>query len=579
MTNELRKSAKDIAAAGRFGDDVLVHMSASEVEGLASLMPNGKLPINPKTGLPEAFFFLPFLAGLGAAGATGAAATGALGAGLATGAAAAGAGLGAAGLGAAGGALGAAGAAGTLGAAGAGLGAAGLGAASTLGATGAAAGGLGAAGAAGGIGAAGGLGSLGAGAGAAGAMGSAAMPALTAGGGTALSALPVAGASGLTGGTLAGAPLAGIGSAAAPAASGITATGTATGTGAGMAAAANPLTASGTAAAGTGALANAAPAIATGETGKGLAGLMGGMDMNKLLTYGAMASMMMPQGKGKGEDKGKKLDSQNYDRGEAVFPEDGGESGGVTDEWDYFPKSRYYKDGGLVASPDHESFKMEDGKVVVSRKGLSESERYGIATLIGHEKAKKEIAAAEEEGRKRHFSRVGEEHFGQKMKAEYPQKYAGGGLASLGAGEGAEMDDAQLVEATKMALMGQAPNADAIIQMFVQEFGKEALQDLVQRVHEEGAAQQAAAPPTPPMGDGMSDSVPAMISGQNGQSQPAQLSEGEFVVPADAVSGLGNGSTDAGATQLQSMVERTRQMRNGGVVQPPAIDPRAVMPA
>jgi hypothetical protein len=132
------------------------------------------------------------------------------------------------------------------------------------------------------------------------------------------------------------------------------------------------------------------------------------------------------------------------------------------------------------------------------------------------------------------------------------------------------MDDQQLVEATMLALQGQTPNADAIIQQFLATFGQEALQDLVQRIQGGGAPQQS---------DGMSDSVPAMISGQNGQSQPAQLSEGEFIVPADAVSGLGNGSTDAGAQQLQGMVDRTRMMRNGGMVQPPAINPRSVMPA
>jgi hypothetical protein len=47
-------------------------------------------------------------------------------------------------------------------------------------------------------------------------------------------------------------------------------------------------------------------------------------------------------------------------------------------------------------------------------------------------------------------------------------------------------------------------------------------------------------------GDGMSDSIPATI----GRKQPARLADGEFVVPADVVSHLGNGSTDAGAKKL-----------------------------
>jgi hypothetical protein len=60
-------------------------------------------------------------------------------------------------------------------------------------------------------------------------------------------------------------------------------------------------------------------------------------------------------------------------------------------------------------------------------------------------------------------------------------------------------------------------------------------------------------------GDGMSDNIPASI----GQKQPARLADGEFVVPADVVSHLGNGSTDAGAKRLYSMMDKVRQARTG----------------
>lgn len=60
-------------------------------------------------------------------------------------------------------------------------------------------------------------------------------------------------------------------------------------------------------------------------------------------------------------------------------------------------------------------------------------------------------------------------------------------------------------------------------------------------------------------GDGMSDSIPANIGGK----QPARLADGEFVVPADVVSHLGNGSTDAGAKQLYSMMNKVRKARTG----------------
>lgn len=60
-------------------------------------------------------------------------------------------------------------------------------------------------------------------------------------------------------------------------------------------------------------------------------------------------------------------------------------------------------------------------------------------------------------------------------------------------------------------------------------------------------------------GDGMSDNIPAQI----GASQPARLADGEFVVPADVVSHLGNGSTDAGAKRLHSMMDNVRKARTG----------------
>ena len=60
-------------------------------------------------------------------------------------------------------------------------------------------------------------------------------------------------------------------------------------------------------------------------------------------------------------------------------------------------------------------------------------------------------------------------------------------------------------------------------------------------------------------GDGMSDSIPASIQGR----QPARLADSEFVVPADVVSHLGNGSSDAGAKKLYAMMDRVRQARTG----------------
>jgi hypothetical protein len=69
--------------------------------------------------------------------------------------------------------------------------------------------------------------------------------------------------------------------------------------------------------------------------------------------------------------------------------------------------------------------------------------------------------------------------------------------------------------------------------------------------------------------DGMADQIPATINNM----QPAALSDGEFVIPADVVSHLGNGNSDSGAKELYSMMDRIRQDRTGTTKQGRQIDP------
>jgi hypothetical protein len=76
-------------------------------------------------------------------------------------------------------------------------------------------------------------------------------------------------------------------------------------------------------------------------------------------------------------------------------------------------------------------------------------------------------------------------------------------------------------------------------------------------------------------GDGMSDDIPAVIAGK----QPARLADGEFVIPADVVSHLGNGSSKAGAKQLYSMMDKVRTARTGNKKQGKQINPAKYMPA
>ena len=109
-----------------------------------------------------------------------------------------------------------------------------------------------------------------------------------------------------------------------------------------------------------------------------------------------------------------------------------------------------------------------------------------------------------------------------------------------------------------------------------------ALSRLSQPAFNEGAVggmQQFAEGGTPRFlsggGDGMSDSIKATIN----DNQPARLADGEFVIPADVVSHLGNGSSKAGAKQLYSMMDKVRKARTGNPKQGKQINPRKYMPA
>jgi len=80
-------------------------------------------------------------------------------------------------------------------------------------------------------------------------------------------------------------------------------------------------------------------------------------------------------------------------------------------------------------------------------------------------------------------------------------------------------------------------------------------------------------------GDGMSDSIPAYIDGGGTRPhEPIRVATNEYIVPADAVSHLGNGSSDAGAKKLDQMVAKVRKARTGKAKQAPKINPQKYLP-
>jgi hypothetical protein len=76
-------------------------------------------------------------------------------------------------------------------------------------------------------------------------------------------------------------------------------------------------------------------------------------------------------------------------------------------------------------------------------------------------------------------------------------------------------------------------------------------------------------------GDGMSDEITATIEGE----QDVLLSDGEYVIPADVVAMLGNGSSEAGEEAITNMIKRLRMKKYGRDKQPPELEEEEMLPA
>jgi len=157
-----------------------------------------------------------------------------------------------------------------------------------------------------------------------------------------------------------------------------------------------------------------------------------------------------------------------------------------------------------------------------------------------------------------------------------PRNFQEGGLASLQM-DATEMNDKELINKAIDAIQNELPNPEEVLGVFIARFGEEALADLVRKVQDgtfDDTVERSEGM-IDGMGDGMDDMIPAKLEGQD----DVLLSDGEFIVPADVVSGLGNGSSKAGSDRLYDMMDRVRQMRTGTTEQPDDVPAEQMMPA
>ncbi len=133
--------------------------------------------------------------------------------------------------------------------------------------------------------------------------------------------------------------------------------------------------------------------------------------------------------------------------------------------------------------------------------------------------------------------------------------FAKGGLASMRSEEGYT---ANLMNEAKAALLGEHPRPREALERFRESFGDDALALLRDRLT--GGRVRGA-------GSGMDDLIPGTIEGR----QKVRLADGEFVIPSDVVSGLGDGSTEHGVRRLHGLMDKVRQERTGKKAQPKSI--------
>ena len=137
-------------------------------------------------------------------------------------------------------------------------------------------------------------------------------------------------------------------------------------------------------------------------------------------------------------------------------------------------------------------------------------------------------------------------------------------------------DADRLIDLAAMAVLGELPEEEAgvVIQAFIDEFGEESFSALRESVLEGIVPGSQKEGEIVGPGGGMDDQIMGMI----GNQQPVAVSPGEYIVPADVVSGIGDGSTDAGVQQLDGMLDRVRVERTNTTQQPRPLRKGGVLP-
>lgn len=160
-----------------------------------------------------------------------------------------------------------------------------------------------------------------------------------------------------------------------------------------------------------------------------------------------------------------------------------------------------------------------------------------------------------------------------------PVNFAKGGIADIPdpAAQAPAGNEKDLISGAIAAIKGEVEDPRPVLGAFLAKYGEDALRNLVDKVQsgevDETAARSSGMLKGP--GDGMNDRIPAKVEG----GQDVLLANNEYIVPADVISALGNGSSDAGAQHMDKMLERVRTAAHGKSTQQKKVTAEKVLPA
>ena len=135
----------------------------------------------------------------------------------------------------------------------------------------------------------------------------------------------------------------------------------------------------------------------------------------------------------------------------------------------------------------------------------------------------------------------------------------------MGYQEGGQTDP--LIQEVTMFILGESDNEE-IVNQFVDKYGVEAFTQLREQILQSLVPNAQTSGLIEGVGNGGMDDD---IMGTIGNQEKIAVSQDEFIVPADVVSMLGDGSSDAGSKELYDMMDRVRQEKTGTTKQAPKL--------